>query len=338
MEVLYYRDGSGNFGDDLNAILWKEILPEEVLASDRVRILGIGSILTQEMLSSLPAGPSIIVMGTGTSYGLPPGSSNGLEVKAVRGPLTARAIGRPDASVTDGAILIAAAPKLLPQKRDRTKTVYIPHHKSLVLGHWEAAAKAANITFLDPRKSVSEVLETLSEAKLVLTEAMHGAIFADTLRIPWIPVSSSPRIEAFKWRDWTMSMELPYNPVIIPQSTPMEARDANKLGAIFKTNLETPILFDNASQIELIEYLKARNPANSNLHGHAQAGKPSLKKRARQAAVAGSRVLANLTHIAPVALALEKAAAGRSYLSSDAVFQARLSKMVQKIEELRQLA
>ena len=40
---------------------------------------------------------------------------------------------------------------------------------------------------------------------------MHGAIIADTLRIPWIPISTRPSINTFKWLDWCESMELEYS-------------------------------------------------------------------------------------------------------------------------------
>ena len=41
---------------------------------------------------------------------------------------------------------------------------------------------------------------------------MHGAIAADALRVPWIPVITNAGIPAFKWSDWCQSMELAYKP------------------------------------------------------------------------------------------------------------------------------
>jgi succinoglycan biosynthesis protein ExoV len=45
---------------------------------------------------------------------------------------------------------------------------------------------------------------------------MHAAIVADTFRIPWVPVVTNARINEFKWRDWTSSLDLEYAPERIP--------------------------------------------------------------------------------------------------------------------------
>ena len=45
MEVIYHHDPHRNFGDDLNAVLWRHILPPRVLDSDRIVLVGIGSII-----------------------------------------------------------------------------------------------------------------------------------------------------------------------------------------------------------------------------------------------------------------------------------------------------
>ena len=44
---------------------------------------------------------------------------------------------------------------------------------------------------------------------------MHGAIVADTLRVPWIPVRTNPKILPFKWLDWCQSVKLPYRYEVI---------------------------------------------------------------------------------------------------------------------------
>src|SRR5205814_2371845 len=48
---------------------------------------------------------------------------------------------------------------------------------------------------------------------LLVTEAMHGAVVADALRVPWIALRMYSKIDEFKWRDWCASLRLPYEPL-----------------------------------------------------------------------------------------------------------------------------
>ena len=50
----------------------------------------------------------------------------------------------------------------------------------------------------------------------MITEALHGAIVADALRVPWMPVSSYHTILPFKWEDWCRSVGLAYAPSSVP--------------------------------------------------------------------------------------------------------------------------
>ena len=70
----------------------------------------------------------------------------------------------------------------------------------------------AGIAYIDPRWPVEQVLEAIGASGTLLCEAMHGAIVADTLRVPWIPVSSGARVLAFKWQDWCDSVGIAYQP------------------------------------------------------------------------------------------------------------------------------
>jgi succinoglycan biosynthesis protein ExoV len=65
---------------------------------------------------------------------------------------------------------------------------------------------------VDPCWPVEQVLAAIGQTKVLLAEAMHGAIVADALGIPWIPIITSPRILTFKWRDWCSSLGLDYRP------------------------------------------------------------------------------------------------------------------------------
>ena len=54
MKVIYYRSQNGNFGDDLNSVLWKAVLRPACFEADDAVLLGIGSIFREDFLLGQP--------------------------------------------------------------------------------------------------------------------------------------------------------------------------------------------------------------------------------------------------------------------------------------------
>ena len=198
-------------GDAINPLIFEHFLGDEVLdGNPSSRLLGIGSILG---LKSHP-GCQKIVLSSGwaddeATYGAKPNIDGNYDIRAVRGPLTARALSLPDElAVIDGAYLIA---DVLKRSKPAVKGVigFIPHHKSLdFYPDWESIAEAAGFVLLDVRLEPSEFMEALWSCEYVVTEAMHGAILADAYRIPWVPIRLYGHINEFKWLDWAASLKL----------------------------------------------------------------------------------------------------------------------------------
>ncbi len=63
---------------------------------------------------------------------------------------------------------------------------------------------------IDPRWEVEKVLQEISRSELVVSAAMHGAIVADALRVPWISLKSNAGIPDFKWTDFCQSLGLEF--------------------------------------------------------------------------------------------------------------------------------
>ena len=210
---LYYREvPRGNFGDDLNPWLWSRLLPGVLDEDDRILFVGIGSILN----TRIPERPFKVVFGSGVGYGKPPSiSAQQWKIYCVRGPLSAKALRLPaELGITDSAVLVRSVRLRKSEKTHRVS--YIPHQTSAALGDWKAVCDEAGLNFIHPSGDVETVLSSILSSDIVIAEAMHGAIVADALRVPWIPVRAYYRIPKFKWRDWCHSIGLKYRPVKLP--------------------------------------------------------------------------------------------------------------------------
>ena len=102
----------------------------------------------------------------------------------------------------------------LPEE-EREGIIFIPHHGAAENCEWDSICEAAGVKYIDPRIESKEVIETIRKSKLVLSGAMHAAIIADTFRVKWLPITTSSTINHFKWLDWTISMNVPYDPVFV---------------------------------------------------------------------------------------------------------------------------
>lgn len=325
MRLFYYRGARPNFGDDLNAELWPHMFSRDVLDADDVILVGIGSILSEEWLGQFAGTPKkVIILGSGTSYDLPPRSIDQWSVLAVRGPLTAALIDRPEAAVTDGAILLADAPVLVGNRSDRGDVLFIPHHRSVRRSNWHQIAAEAGMRYVSPQQPVRQVLDAFAGARLVVTEAMHGAIVADTLRIPWIPVTISPTIDEFKWRDWSSSMSVLYEPLLIPAGDPRDRQRYLRMEQVLqRRSLQGHRNLESASTVEdLQRYFERRFAPTTKSELLAADHGSALSRVGTAFATAISRGTS-----AKAVKALHAAARSRQYLSSDQEFQRRLDEM-----------
>ncbi|WP_298431280.1 exov-like protein [uncultured Jannaschia sp.] len=220
---LFYNATSTNFGDHINSWLWPRLIPELLAREDDEVLVGVGSLLKSD-LDRVPGEKHIF--GTGSGYGPPPPpeTARGWNVHCVRGPLTARHYGlEPQAAVTDGAWLIGQLPEWQGTFDTGGEVLFIPHWTSAAYGNWAPVCAMAGLTYVDPLDDGPSILRRIAAARLVVTESLHGAIFADYFRTPWAPVASANRVLHFKWVDWCMSIGVPYETRALPPSDLVDA-------------------------------------------------------------------------------------------------------------------
>ncbi|MDL0433333.1 polysaccharide pyruvyl transferase family protein [Marinobacter sp. TBZ242] len=242
MKIDKHSPEKMNFGDDLNNWLWPKLIPECLSEEDGIHFLGIGTLLkARRFETKLALTPRIVIFSSG-SWGVDlPVLDSRCRVYGVRGPRTARGLGlSPDKVIGDGAYLLKNLPEGHIEELG-TDVGFVPHHGSERYVDWQSVCDAAGLRFISPRQSVESFLDSISHCKAVITEAMHGAITSDLLRIPWVAVRFAPNFADEKWFDWaeSMSINLKIQPLpMVYQQTPpvwksMEnrgKRGLNKIG------------------------------------------------------------------------------------------------------------
>lgn len=214
-----------NFGDALNDFIWG---PLNIQIPKGVAFFGIGTLLCQHFFDTCTSeGQEIICVGSGAGLGALPTqkSLDRVNFLFVRGPLTAKSLGL-DSSIalSDPALLLGLDPvrtRILSKANlSTTKTnniCVIPHYSNPAIPLIRKACSNLEYTYIDPLDTVPNILSAISGSSLVLAEAMHGAIAADALSIPWVPFVRSPRlVTQFKWLDWCSSLGIDYAPLVQP--------------------------------------------------------------------------------------------------------------------------
>jgi succinoglycan biosynthesis protein ExoV len=223
MLLYYHKDPRGNFGDDLNPWLWSRLLPgcftgelshdprcRDVSAGGETLFVGIGTLLNE----NVPGHARKVVFGSGAGYGPPPVLDSSWDFFCVRGPATAALLGLDKAAaITDPGVLVRTIE--LPHSSPIHRLAFMPHCASARRADWSTICESIGIGFIDPQWPVDDVLRAIRSTEVLITEAMHGAIVADALRVPWIAVATGSTLN-FKWNDWCQSMSLAYRPLTIP--------------------------------------------------------------------------------------------------------------------------
>lgn len=226
--ILYRWQGAAtNFGDELNTVLWPPMLPDFFDDNHDTRFMGIGSVLDDRH----PAGTRKIVAGSGYGgYERKPVLDESWILHWVRGPRSAAMLGLPQhMGLGDPAVLLPTALQLA--HRGGGGIGFMPHFESADRGAWKQAARLAGIRLVDPRDPPLTVLNALLSCDLLLSEALHGVIVADALRIPWIAIRPRAPIHRAKWWDWSATMGLRPRFCPLPASTVTEWAGAGPLSA-----------------------------------------------------------------------------------------------------------
>jgi hypothetical protein len=214
--LLYqWRGQARNFGDELNALFWPRLLPGLLDDKPDTLFLGIGSVLDARHDSTVTK----VVAGAGYGgYAKPATLDGSWVIHWVRGPHTAQLLGlSPAFGLGDPAMLLPLAG--LGRPNDGRSKVgrpvgFMPHFESLAHGAWAEAAALAGVDLIDPRGDPIAILAAIAECRVLVSEAMHGVIVADALRVPWVALLPLVPVHRPKWQDWgeVLGLQIEFQP------------------------------------------------------------------------------------------------------------------------------
>ncbi|WP_442589267.1 polysaccharide pyruvyl transferase family protein [Pedobacter sp. AW31-3R] len=224
MQYLYFKSAQGNFGDDLNPWLWPQLLnttSEQARNADY--FIGIGSILhpVSKIIDLKDSISKKIVFGTGvrpcTDYRKLV-LNDSWDIKFLRGPLSAHSLNNAHEYITDGAYAVRHLETFndLLKTPKKYKISVMPYFHSVGSLDWRRICQDLGYHYISPfsENGVASTLQEIAASEYVITEAMHGAILADVLRVPWhritvtTPYNEGPQVSEFKWMDWMYSIGL----------------------------------------------------------------------------------------------------------------------------------
>jgi succinoglycan biosynthesis protein ExoV len=206
----YIRWPGNNFGDNLNDIIFKETLGitdtisygpnifKIEIGSDV--ILGLGTILSSRFLPQT----SFTVFGSGAkgkSFRLPHAN-----ILFVRGRISCDLLGIPHSRAWgDAAYSIHDYIQQHSSTSKKYRIGIIPHLQNI--NHEIYRNCPDDCCIIDVRDPVCDVINQISQCHMIAAEAMHGAICADILRVPWANIWINDHFRSEKWHDWISAFD-----------------------------------------------------------------------------------------------------------------------------------
>lgn len=214
MNYIYY-EGIDNVGDELNRFIWRRLFgPDQ---DDGVALLGVGTLLEDKFCRQLQMYKKVLVLGSGAGYGKLPKVDERWSFYSVRGRWTSDALGlSPKDAVADAAYLLATLNWEEFRAQAGESIGVVPHHASMQYIDWGSVCSKNNLTLISPTLPPLVFLKELAKSRLVICEAMHGAILADVLRVPWVPIRFGHDFLDVKWMDWMGMFDLQVPPAQAP--------------------------------------------------------------------------------------------------------------------------
>jgi len=205
----------GNAGDQINPYLFEAVAGRTPYFSPRrsePHVLGVGSILFM-------ATPQSHIWGSGA---LDPAGDysqvTAANIHAVRGKLTrdllrAKCGLTRDVPLGDPGIFVDEVPEIveyLRTSRIKRRIGIIPHHRMIDHPYIRDIARHPGVDVINPHLDCIEFVREIIASEIVLSQSLHGLIFAQVFRKPYAWFShTQDEAWLFKFRDWFSTTTAP---------------------------------------------------------------------------------------------------------------------------------
>lgn len=212
---IRYWNRIRNVGDSANPDIIAQVsqLKPSFCFNDKApHVLGIGSVLFM-------ATPASVIWGSGVLdprhplAAIPPS-----QVRALRGQLSLQHLQQHlgvggDVALGDPGMLVTDLPEIKALQSSTTKRyryAVIPHHDMFHNEYFQTIARSGDALLLDVRLGLNDFIAGLLSAEIVVSQSLHGLIFAEALGLPHVWIShTQDEVWQFKFRDWFSTTQSP---------------------------------------------------------------------------------------------------------------------------------
>lgn len=190
--LKYCHIAGGNFGDDLNTLIWPSLFPDLAKLGGRTVFYGVGTLLDGRHDKR----KNKVVLGSGIGEANSALSDPNWDFRWVRGPHSAREFKlSKELALGDPAWLWR---ELQAGADGRGAIGLMPHYATWDSSDWVGVAANAGMVAINPRQAPAAVTAQMRRCSRILSESLRGAVCADAMGIPWSACVLAHRFNDFK--------------------------------------------------------------------------------------------------------------------------------------------
>ena len=194
----------------------------------------------------------------------------------------------PDVPLGDPGILVEEL--ISPSAKPKFKAAIVPHHSAYKSARWDNIRNSDEFCFVDMMDDTLLPLKQIADSEIVLSQSLHGLIFAAALGKPYLWISGQST-ETWNWKflDWFSTCENPQDsPILLNVPVDEMLKQAEVRACLsnreeLKSAFPTELIDDTPAAIGDFHFNRLASPAQAFLQQAAADGRYSPKEFVDQA-------------------------------------------------------